>query len=222
MLQATLPFPDDAVSESRCLQYVLRGADGSSVQDWGNDRASIPLRSSQGEVLIIDSWNRPARRENAFYTEPFQNVLLQPNTHRSPILPRRAQAMLQGPGAALPKGQTLCLMAVARCARTEHRAPLLCDRMPAKIFLFFCAKLTWARGVSIQYKIRVYDVEHANSSAFEDGDNGFCMTAVAPKKNTIVNDGSSGCPRHLERLRAWRSVFSLRSENSFGVGDSPL
>ena len=72
----------------------------------------------------------------------------------------------------------------------------------------------------MQYKYGVYDVEHAKFVRFEDGDNRILHDAVAPKKHTIVNDGFVRLPADT-----WKGagvaipVFSLRSENSFGVGE---
>jgi len=220
--QATLPFPDDAVSEIAIVyNYVLREADGSSVQDWGNDRAINPASFKQGEVLIIDSWNPAGAAENAFYTEPFQNVLLQPNHTEVRILPTPgASHAFKVKAPLLPKGQTLCLMGgCAPLGNWSTSAPLLLNRIAGEDFL--SAQVDLGReAFPIQYKYGVYDVEHAKFIRFEDGDNRILHDAVAPKKNTIVNDGFVRLPADT-----WKGagvaipVFSLRSENSFGVGE---
>jgi len=109
--QTTLQFPDEAIPDAAIVyNYVLRNADGSTVQDWGDDRSINPSSFKQDEILIIDSWNHAGAVENAFYTEPFKKVLLQSNHTEIRIL--------AAPGAThtfkvkvplLLKGQTLCL-----------------------------------------------------------------------------------------------------------------
>jgi 4-alpha-glucanotransferase len=59
--------------------YRLCSPDGSQVSDWGNDRAVNPASFHKEEVTIIDSWNEAGFYENAFYTEPFQGILLKPD-----------------------------------------------------------------------------------------------------------------------------------------------
>ncbi|MFY8004337.1 MAG: carbohydrate-binding module family 20 domain-containing protein, partial [Chitinophagaceae bacterium] len=57
--------------------YILRNADGTLVYDWGRDKTIHPASFNQNsQVLVIDAWNHAGYYENAFYTEPFQNVLL--------------------------------------------------------------------------------------------------------------------------------------------------
>src|SRR5260221_8377817 len=75
--QATIVLPDGAPADTTIIcHYILRNADGSTVQDWGDDRVINPSSFQQNEVLIVDSWNPAGAVENAFYTEPFKHVLL--------------------------------------------------------------------------------------------------------------------------------------------------
>ena len=82
--QVSIDWPGGVTAGAPIIyNYILRNADGSSVQDWGNDRAIAPLWVKQNEILIVDSWNPPGAVENTFYTEPFKNVLLSRKPHRS-------------------------------------------------------------------------------------------------------------------------------------------
>jgi 4-alpha-glucanotransferase len=70
--QVTLPMSDQALPDAAITyNYILRNADGSIVQDWGNDHVINPALFQQNELLIIDSWNYAGAIENALYTEPF-------------------------------------------------------------------------------------------------------------------------------------------------------
>jgi len=210
-------IPDTAIA----YNYILRNADGSTVQDWGSDRVINPASLRQDEILIIDSWNDAGAVENAFYTEPFQKVLLQPNRTEVRILPTPgASHTFKVKAPLLPKGQTLCLIgSCASLGNWSTSAPRLLNRIAGEDFL--SAQVDLGREVlPVQYKYGVYDVEHAKFMRFEEGENRILSEAAAPKKNVIVNDG-------FVRLSAdtWKGagvaipVFSLRSENSFGVGE---
>ena len=58
--QATVHFPDSSPSDTPIIyHYILRDVDGSTVQDWGDDRAFNPSSFRHDNVLIVDSWNPP-------------------------------------------------------------------------------------------------------------------------------------------------------------------
>src|ERR1051326_4734486 len=75
--QIVIFIPKGAVPDARIIyHYVLRNSDGLLVDDWGNDRVVNLGAFGQDEIVLIDSWNYAGAFENAFYTEPFQKVLL--------------------------------------------------------------------------------------------------------------------------------------------------
>ena len=104
--------------------YLLRNADGSVVEDWDDKRIN-PASCRHEELLVIDSWNGAGFFENAFYTEPFQQVLLKANhtevrvaspataTHTFKV---KAPLLDQGPDP-LPAGR------VRRAGPLEHGEP---------------------------------------------------------------------------------------------------
>jgi 4-alpha-glucanotransferase len=220
--EATLPLPDDAIPETAITyNYILRNADGSSVQDWGDDRAINPASFKQKEILIIDSWNDAGAVENAFYTEPFKNVLLRANHTevRVPATPGTTHTFkINAP--LLLKGQTLCVIgSCTALGNWSTTAPPLLNRIAGEDFL--TAQIDFGQEkFPVQYKYGVYDIESGKFIRFEDGDNRILHDAVAPKKHTIVNDGFVRLPADT-----WKGagvaipVFSLRSESSFGVGE---
>jgi 4-alpha-glucanotransferase len=220
--QATLLLPDDAIPDAAIIyNYILRNADGSAVQDWGNDRVINPSAFKQQEILFIDSWNPAGAVENAFYTEPFKKVLLQPNHTEVHILPAPgATHTFKIKAPLLPKGQTLCLAGNSTAlGNWNTTAPLLLNRTAGEDFLTVQVDLS-REAFPIGYKYGIYDVEHGSFIRFEDGDDRMLHDEVAPKKHTFVNDGFVRLPADV-----WKGagvaipVFSLRSENSFGVGE---
>ncbi len=201
--------------------YILRQPDGSTIQDWGNDRVINFSSFKQDEVLIIDSWNDAGAVENAFYTEPFKKVLLRSNHTEVSILPTPvATHTFKVKAPLLLKGQTLCLLgSCAALGSWKTSAPLMLNRAADENFLTVQVDLS-RETFPVYYKYGIYDVEHGAFIRFEAGENRILNDAMASKKHTIVNDG-------FARLAAdtWKGagvaipVFSLRSENSFGVGE---
>jgi 4-alpha-glucanotransferase len=207
--------------------YVLREEDGSQVFDWGRDRGFNPAAfMGVDELLIIDSWNSAGARENAYYTKPFKQVLLDNNLTPTEARARKHKAeelvthVFRVKAPLLAMGQTLCLL--GNCSvlgNWNTTGPILLKRNQAEDWLSAGVDLSGA-AFPIEYKYGVYDIEHGAFVRYEDGNNRILRDTVAPKKCTVVNNGFAALP-----LDKWRGagvaipVFSLRSEKSFGVGE---
>jgi 4-alpha-glucanotransferase len=220
--QATIHLAKGALPNVKITyNYILREADGFTTQDRGNGRAIHPASFAQEEVLIIDAWNHEGFFENVFYTEPFQQVLLKANhTEVRVAAPRVATHTFKIKAPLLAKGQTLCLLGDAAVLGNWNTAePLLLNRTADEDFLNVQVNLS-KQSFPISYKYGVYDIEKRAFVCHEDGNNRILNDTVAPNKYTIVNDGFAALPANN-----WRGagvaipVFSLRSENSFGVGE---
>lgn len=220
--RGVLEFPDSAVPKTGVVyNYILRNPDGTLIYDWGNDKIISPALLSGPEVVIIDSWNDGSFIENAFYTEPFQEVLLRDNfTEVSSSAPLKVTHIFRVKAPLLAKGETLCLLGNAvALADWDTAAPILMSRTAGDDF--FSARLDLSHHpVPIQYKYGVYDVEKDAFVRFEDGTNRVLSEAVEPNTQTVVNDGFARIP-----LAQWKGagiaipVFSLRSEKSLGIGE---
>ena len=220
--QVTITLPKEPATNVEInYSYILREANGLAIQDWGNGRTINPAAFAQAEVLIIDAWNSESFFENAFYTEPFQQVLLKPNhTEVRRPAPPAATHTFKIKAPLLGKGQTLCLLGdAAALGNWDTAQPLLLDRVAGVDFLSMPVDLS-NQSFPITYKYGVYDVERKVFVRHEAGGNRILHDAPAPNKYTIVNDGFAVLPADT-----WKGagvaipVFSLRSENSFGVGE---
>jgi 4-alpha-glucanotransferase len=120
----------------------------------------------------------------------------------------------------LPKGQTICLLGGALpLGDWNQAAPILLRRCPANGG--FGVQLVLARETfPVAYKYGVYDLERNVFVRYEDGANRALAEAAPPGGRVMVNDGFARLP-----WAPWRGagvaipVFSLRSEQSFGVGE---
>jgi 4-alpha-glucanotransferase len=219
--QVTVPLTTEVAAATWNYSYLLRCADGSEVADWGRDRALPPASFNCDELLVIDSWNDAGFFENAFYTEPFKKVLLAKNfTEAKTVAPPIPTHTFRVKAPLLAPGQTVCLLGEGDAlGRWNTATPILLSR--AKDEDYFSAQLD-LRGQTFPfaYKYGVFDVANKIFVRHEDGANRILSDAVAPGKHTVVNDGFVVLPANT-----WRGagvaipVFSLRSKNSFGVGE---
>jgi 4-alpha-glucanotransferase len=74
--QTSIPLVSQVKGEAIEYSYQLRDTNGRQTTDWGRDRRLVPGDFNCTELLVLDSWNHPGLLENAFYTAPFQKVLL--------------------------------------------------------------------------------------------------------------------------------------------------
>lgn len=218
----TLELSGDTLSNENIIyNYVLRNNDGSLSYDWGNDKSFNPALLTAKDVFFVDSWNYAGYYENAFYTEPFLNVLLKEN-HTTLSLPAKETYThtfkIKSP--LLAKGQTVCLLGNTKAlSNWDTAAPILLLRKQDENYYETRLDLS-GEQFPLAYKYGVYDTEKKEFVRFEDGNNRILFDTVLPNKQTVVNDGFAMFPS-----TTWKGagvaipVFSLRSNNGLGVGE---
>lgn len=219
--QGVLELPDSVVPKTGIVyNYILRNLEGSLIYDWGNDKVINPASFSALEVLIIDSWDDAGFTENAFYTEPFKDVLLRENfTEVFTIVPPRVTHIFKAKAPLLAKGQILCVLGnAAALAHWNTAAPILMSHAAGDDF--FSAKIDLSnQPLPVEYKYGIYDTQKKAFLGYEQGSNRI-LSDVATNNQIIVNDGFARLP-----AAPWKGagiaipVFSLRSEKSFGTGE---
>ena len=219
--QIKIPLATGAEKTPLNYSYVLRDARGAQTTDWGRDRVLVPAGFHCKELLVIDSWNNAGFFENAFYTEPFKKVLLAGNfTEVKTSAPAEPTHTFRVKSPLLAQGQTVCLLGEgATLGHWNTQSPILLGRRPDEDY--FSVQLD-LRGQTFPfaYKYGIFDVAKQTFVRYEDGADRILKDEIAPDKHTVVHDGFVVLPPHY-----WRGagvavpVFSLRSENSFGVGE---
>ncbi len=204
-----------------CYNYLLKNADGSVVIDWGKDKCFSLKENKESELVFIDTWNHAGYYENTFYAEAFQEVLL--NNNFTPVTPGKPKSYTHTFNVKSPllaKGQTICLMGSGDALHNWSAGnPVLLARAAGSDQYAVELDLSKAE-FPIVYKYGVYDIEKSTFVTYEDGNNRIVYDAVAKKKKTILNDGYTYLPN-----TTWKGagvsipVFSLRTEEGFGVGE---
>jgi 4-alpha-glucanotransferase len=219
--QTTVALTDEAAKTPLNYTYLLHNSDGSKVMDWGRDRVLIPADFEGDELLFIDSWNSTGFVENAFYTEPFKKVLFTGNTVTvKNAEPEHPTHTFRVKAPLLKKGQTLCLPGEGPVlGNWQTQSPILLSRQPGEDYFSVQLDLR-GQPFPFAYKYGIWDTGHNSFIGFESKANRALADNIAPGKHTLVNDGLVHLPADT-----WHGagvavpVFSLRSENSFGVGE---
>ena len=200
-------------------KYILKQEDGEIIPEFGNDRTiEIPAHGIK-ELLVIDTWNHAGEYENAFYSAPFQNILLKQTTSKGKnITEKKATHIFKVKAPLLQKNEIICF---------AGNADALGNWSVEKTDLFskegnwwVCHKDLSDENFPIAYKYGIYNKKEKKFIHFESGDNRLLYGDAPKKKITILHDGFARFANNT-----WKGagvaipVFSLRSKKSFGVGE---
>ena len=212
----TAPLPIDGV----VYHYLLRQPDGTTITDHGSEHVLPGELFAQENVLIVDAWNDAGSAGNAFFTEPFNQVLLRQTPTVAADAPTKFTHVLKAKAPLLARGQTLALLGSdAQLGRWDSRQALPMTRRTGENHFSLRLNLTGAT-FPIEYKYGVFDTERKCFIAYEAGSNRQLDAAPSAGQQIIIDDGFAALP-----LDTWHGagvaipVFSLRSERSFGIGE---
>src|SRR5205823_3608390 len=136
------------------------------------------------------SWNVTGYYENAFYTEPFKEVLLKNNyTQIDYATPAVFTHTFKLKAPLLTQGQVPYIAGGADTLGNWHTdRNLLLHKEENEDFWSIDVDLTGA-DFPVEYKYGIYDVRENRAIQFENGENRSFYDNIAPNKKTIVNDG---------------------------------
>ncbi len=211
----------DLSAKNIVYNYLLKNEDGSLSFDWGSDKVITASIFSSKEMLVIDSWNHAGFIENTFYTEPFKQVLLKDNYVAAKTnTPKNFTHIFKAKAPLLSKGETLCLTGSSKDLGSwaAEDAKIMGKNAGED---FFSVRVDLSKtAFPIAYKYAVWNIETKKITRYEDGNNRVLYDAFVKTKKTLVNDGFAVLPS-----LAWKGagvaipVFSLRSQNSCGIGE---
>jgi 4-alpha-glucanotransferase len=198
--------------------YIFKDTDGTSVIEW-DDQKTIAIKPGVEEIIVIDTWNPAGEFENAFYTDPFQQVLLKENetTNKTKAL-KQYTHIFRVKSPLLKKNEVVCLLGSSKAMSDwDEDNPVLLNRQDN----WWTVKLNLPKeSFPVQYKYGVFNIKSKTFVRFEDGPNRVLHGDALTKTLTILHDGFIYLPNDT-----WKGagvaipVFSLRSRNSFGTGE---
>lgn len=201
-------------------KYILKNEDGFRILEWGDDRIIHLHKLPEAEELqLVDVWNHTGEYENAFYTDPFQQVLLKDNETRTKTKAvKKFTHLFKVKAPLLTKNEVVCLTGnMEETANWNTEAPILLSRENG----WWTVKLTLPKeGFPLVYKYGVYNIRENAFVGYEAGENRVLYGDANHHQVTILHDGFVHLPNDT-----WKGagisvpVFSLRSKNSFGTGE---
>lgn len=212
---------DVDTSEITEISYNYVFADennGSAIMEWGEKR-KIEVVKGVEHFFCYDTWNAAKNTNNAFMTNPFQDVLLKNNTElHHTLCPKNITHIFKIKAPLLGKNLIPCVIGGCKeLGNWSLHNPLLMDRVGSE-WVLKVGLISPQSGVN--YKYGVFDEINKTFLYFENGPNRF--TNVINKKKSVlqINDGF-----FRTNSETWRGagvslpVFSIRTKKSFGVGD---
>jgi len=208
-----------ASTGSLIYSYYLKNNDGTIIQEWGTDRVIELSKSGIAECQSIDTWNHAGEFQNSFYTSPFQEVLLNEHKPQSKTKSvKHSTHFFKVKAPLLKKNEVLCLLGSSEG---------LGEWTPGEAIIMIPEGHWWMARLDlsketfpIAYKYGIYNIKHKGFVKYEDGKNRILHGDGSKHKLTILHDGFAQLPN-----TGWKGagvaipVFSLRSKDSFGVGE---
>ncbi|MBE7173201.1 MAG: 4-alpha-glucanotransferase [Williamsia sp.] len=200
-------------------QYILTLEDGSQIIDGEHDRIIEAQKIKGHELQVIDTWNAEGWFENVFYTIPFQQTLLADRvtkTKEKPVKQFTHQFKVKAP--LLKKDEAIFIIGNSiELGNWQKGQEVLLTREGN----WWSTKLTLANeSFPLAYKYGVYDTAEKEFVKLEDHEDRHLPGNASEGLLTVVHDGFVRCS-----FPEWKGagtaipVFSLKSKNSFGVGE---
>jgi len=215
---ATIELKQKKLGQLR-YKYLLKTSDGEVIPEFGNDRTASLGKNGIGELQFIDTWNHAGEFENAFFTAPFQKTLLDRATSAGKDKDsKHVTHIFKVKAPLLQKNEVLCLTGTAKVLNNwSTEKPLLMNKEGH----WWILKTDLSQeDFPVAYKYGVFNKKEKKFVRYENGKNRSLYIESAKKKITIIQDGFAHLPNNT-----WKGagvaipVFSLRSKNSFGVGE---
>lgn len=214
-----LESPHKSMPDEIRYKYLLRNEADEWIRESGFDKFIVHPKKNVREIHLIDSWNAAGFFENVFFTSPFRNVLLKTKTEKiRSAEPKKVTHIFRVKAPLLKKNETVCLLGSGNELRDwSTDKPILLSKNDEG----FEIKLNLGKeNFPIEYKYGIYNTKEKKFAQYENGNNRIVYSDTAKKKLTILHDGFVYLPNNT-----WKGggvaipVFSLRSKNSFGVGE---
>lgn len=214
----TIDLPND-FDGTIYYRYILKNKEGIQIFDGEENRFIDVATNPSKSYSVFDTWNSAGNILNVFFTKPFSKILLTPVSSTKNAKPAKANHIFRVKAPLLNPGETICLCGSTKNLKNwDVSDPILL--IPQNNWFTTSIALDeneWPAS----YKYGIYNIEQKRMVTLEDGENRIIRQFEETDKGlTIFNDGFVNCHRNL-----WRGagvlipVFSLRSENSMGVGE---
>lgn len=210
---------DEKQVESINYKYIFRDVDGTQTIESENDRIINLKKIKAAQIELVDVWNFAGEFENAFFTKPFKDTFFkQKDISVKQDGNKIITHVFKVKAPLIKQNETLCLIGnVAELGAWDTTKPTLMGKEEN----WFTAPFNFtATSFPIVYKYGVWDVTTSTFVKYEDGNNRVLMGDADKNRLRIMHDGFAYLPNNTFKAAGVAiPVFSLRSSNSFGVGE---
>jgi 4-alpha-glucanotransferase len=206
-------------SEFDTLQYryIFLNEKGELKKEAEKDRV-VDIKKAAHDLLLIDTWNDSSFFENSFYTTPFHEVFLKDQKKLKLKKNNLYTHQFKIKAPLLNDNEVVCLLGSSdSLGHWNIGTPILLSKKGNwwSVYLEIPAS-----EFAISYKYGIYNLKKTEFVQFENGDNRVLHNDGSVNKKTIIHDGFLKLP-----VNKWKGsgvaipVFSLRTNNSFGIGE---
>ena len=211
----SVDLPDSTAPFS--YRYIVRDENGQTKREWGHPHTFTPAPGARF-YNIFDRWqDQPF--DKPFYSSAFTECICRHQRPEKPYMPASGQITLCVAAPMLAPGQVLAL-----CGATEGLGlwdPRRARRMDCSEYPVWKVNVPVSEApMGAEFKFVVLDAASGELVSWEGGDNRRIDVQADPAAATVL----AGM-RFINDMPLWRGagtaipVFSLRSDDDFGVGD---
>lgn len=209
---------EPAKHDTIIYHYVFTGADGKTKKE-GEKHRTIVLQKDDGDIVVVDTWNDESYFENAFFTTPFTEVFFKERKKSKSKKSEPYTHLFKVKAPLLESHQQVCVLgSVEKLGTWNEETPVLLQRQDN----WFTLALDLSDcTLPLFYKYGIYDTKQEKFVRFEVGDNRVLYNIGGENKTTVLHDGFVRIPDNTWWKGAGVAipVFSLRTNNSFGIGE---
>jgi 4-alpha-glucanotransferase len=199
--------------------YIFKDVNGDMIPEGCRNRVIDVSKTGIEEIQLADTWNHSGDYENVFYTDPFRKVLLKEHHGKSKSKsPKNFTHIFRVKAPLTKKHEVIFLSGNAEVTGNWEQESILLLSQENE---WWTIKLNMPReSFPLIYKYGIYNTDEKKIVSYENGDNRVLQNEPSLKKLSIVHDGFVRVANNT-----WRGagvsipVFSLRSKDSFGVGE---
>lgn len=213
---ATIDIADKNKEEIN-YRYLLREEGNIDILDADKDRIIQLSAYDAKKLILIDTWNSEGTIENAFYTKPFQQVLLQQQS-KTPKLkaPKFYTHEFKVKAPLLNADEWICITGTGKMFRNWDVKKLLPLKADGK---WYSIKINLVKeSFPLKYKYGIYNTK-SKTFIYEAGSDRMLQGEAVKKQTTILHDGFLHLQKHWKGAGAAIPVFSLRTKKDFGCGE---
>lgn len=205
-------------------KYLMKADSGYEVWEWGSNHF-IDIKNEELKELVVDDfWRNPPDEEKALFTSSFSKVIMKPGINREAIQEIQSDQILQFKIEVprITSGYKVCILGNQdQLGNWDRKNPFILecgDDFPLWTGQLNAAELKFP----LQYKYGIWDIKRKEAVTLEDGHDRQ-LPQITTHKSTFIYIKTDSHFRFP--LGLWKGagvsvpVFSLRSENSFGVGE---